>query len=81
MTIAIMMGQSSYLTILGMAIVFSFLVIMIIAITVVGKIIRVLHLDKDLNAVPAAGPAPAQSGADAAVTAAISAAVNEYRKQ
>jgi oxaloacetate decarboxylase gamma subunit len=82
MTIVEMLGQSGVLTLLGMGIVFSFLIIMIVFVTVVGKIIHTLTADT-------AVPAPAQggtssgggaAGGNAAVTAAISAAVTEYRK-
>ncbi|MDR2246849.1 MAG: OadG family protein, partial [Treponema sp.] len=66
-----------------MGIVFSFLVILIIAVTLSGKVIRALHWDKDVQqpakAPAAAGPALA-GGNQGAVTAAISAAVTEYRK-
>jgi oxaloacetate decarboxylase gamma subunit len=81
-----MFGQSGILTLLGMAIVFGFLIIMIVSITVVGKIIHALGLDKDLQQkpVPAASATPSVTAANtaqgAAVTAAISAAVSEYRK-
>ena len=84
MTIVTMLEQSGILTLLGMGIVFSFLVIMIIAITFTGKVIHALGWDKNVQ--PAAGAAVAagspakKQGNDAAVTAAISAAVNEYRK-
>ena len=82
MTIVEMLGQSGVLTLLGMGIVFSFLIIMIISITVVGKIIHALGADKDVSAGPSAsrtgGGAPASE--NSAVTAAISAAVTEYRK-
>ena len=87
MTIAEMLGQSGVLTLLGMGIVFGFLVIMIIAITLAGKIIHAVGLDKDVGTGPAPvrAPAPPAGGGSAAagngeVTAAISAAVNEYRK-
>jgi oxaloacetate decarboxylase gamma subunit len=82
MTIFDMLGQSGVLTLLGMGVVFGFLVIMIITITLVGKAIKGLKLDKDLYAKAAApAAATASSGGDkAAVTAAITAAVNEYRK-
>ncbi|MDR1904278.1 MAG: OadG family protein [Treponema sp.] len=88
MTIAEMLEQSGVLTLLGMGIVFGFLVIMIITITVVGKLIHALGLDKDVQgtsntagAGPARQPVPAQAGNNnAAVTAAITAAVSEYRK-
>ena len=79
MTILEMLGQSGILSLLGMGIVFGFLIIMIIAITVVGKAIQ--SLTKDQPAVTSTGAAtPAASGNNASVTAAISAAVNEYRK-
>ncbi|MDR0553225.1 MAG: OadG family protein [Treponema sp.] len=88
MTIADMLGQSGVLTLLGMGIVFSFLIIMIISITLMGKIVHALGLDKDVapakagSGAPAAGNNAAGSAAgNAAVTAAISAAVNEYRKK
>jgi len=82
MTIAEMLEQSGVLTLLGMGIVFSFLVILIIAVTLSGKLIHALGWDKDVQQPPKApvsGPAPA-GGNQAAVTAAISAAVNEYQK-
>ena len=81
MTIMDMLGQSGILAVFGMGVVFGFLIIMIITITVVGKIIHALGADKDVTApAKAATAAPAASGNDASVTAAISAAVNEYRK-
>jgi oxaloacetate decarboxylase gamma subunit len=80
-----MLGQSGVLTLLGMGIVFGFLVIMIIAITISGKIIQSLGLDKDVAPAKVGSGAPAGGHAagsnNAAVTAAISAAVNEYRKK
>jgi oxaloacetate decarboxylase gamma subunit len=81
MTIAEMLGQSSILTLLGMGIVFSFLVILIISVIVVGKIIHALGADKDVTNPPPArtGGAPAGAASGAAVTAAITAAVTEYR--
>ncbi|MDR3146784.1 MAG: OadG family protein [Treponema sp.] len=80
MTIVEMLGQSGALTLLGMGIVFGFLIILIIAVALVGKVIHALGLDKDAGLLPkpAAGPSPAAKSA--AVTAAISAAVSEYRK-
>jgi oxaloacetate decarboxylase gamma subunit len=77
MTIVQMLGQSGYLTVLGMGIVFSFLVILIVSITLVGKLLQALGLNKD-QAAPKASGAKGPSN-DAAVTAAISAAVTEYR--
>jgi oxaloacetate decarboxylase (Na+ extruding) subunit gamma len=80
MTIEVMLEQSGVLTLLGMSVVFSFLIILIFAITGVGKIIIALKLNKEL--IPhALAAAPSSSVVSAnAVTAAISAAVNEYRK-
>jgi oxaloacetate decarboxylase gamma subunit len=80
MTIAEMLGQSGVLTLLGMGIVFGFLVILIVCVSLMGKLILDRGADKDLPQVPkAAAGAPAGTG-NAAVTAAISAAVNEYQK-
>ena len=79
MTIMEMLGQSGVLTVLGMGVVFSFLVILIIVISIAGKIISALKLNKDLLVQSIAVPASsAVSGS--AITAAISAAVTEYRK-
>ncbi|MDR2739153.1 MAG: OadG family protein [Treponema sp.] len=82
MTILEMLEQSSVLTLLGMGIVVSFLVILIICVSLAGKLIHAIGADKDLQQpakAPSGGPAPA-GNANAAVTAAISAAVTEYRK-
>jgi oxaloacetate decarboxylase gamma subunit len=78
MTIMEMLAQSGVLTVLGMGVVFGFLIIMIIAISTVGKIIQ--SISKDQPAIAPAGVAAPPTGNDAPVTAAISAAVNEYRK-
>jgi oxaloacetate decarboxylase gamma subunit len=84
MTIAEMLGQSGVLTLLGMGIVFGFLIIMIVAITLTGKLIHALGLDADTGGAAASGAAQAPGAGKAsqsgAVTAAISAAVTEYRK-
>jgi oxaloacetate decarboxylase gamma subunit len=83
MTIVDMLGQSGVLTLLGMGIVFGFLIIMIICVTLMGKIIHALGADKDLNqAAPKPQAAAGTSGAanGAAVAAAITAAVTEYQK-
>jgi oxaloacetate decarboxylase gamma subunit len=83
MTIIEMLGQSGVLTVLGMAVVFSFLLIMIVCVTISGKVIHTLGLDKDASQPAsqsaAAGPAKAASGRPG-VVAAITAAVAEYRK-
>ena len=79
MTIMEMLGQSGVLAVLGMSVVFGFLITMIIAVTVMGKIMQALGAGKEVTP-PAGSAAPAKTGDNAAVTAAISAAVNEYRK-
>jgi oxaloacetate decarboxylase gamma subunit len=75
MTIAEMLQQSGILTLLGMAIVFAFLWLMIICVSAAGKLVHKLGWDKDIQ--------PAVETTNAVkpeITAAISAAVTEYRK-
>ncbi|MDR1446900.1 MAG: OadG family protein [Treponema sp.] len=79
MTILEMLEQSSVLTLLGMGIVFSFLIILIVCVTLMGKFFHVVRADKNVQQ-PATTQSPAAGAGNAAVTAAISAAVNEYRK-
>jgi oxaloacetate decarboxylase gamma subunit len=74
-----MLEQSGVLTLLGMGIVFSFLVILVIAVSLAGKFFHAVGADKDIQPAAAGGAAPSGTG-NAAVTAAISAAVNEYQK-
>ncbi len=83
MTIAEMFGQSAFIALLGMGIVFSFLIILIVFITLVAKLVKAMGWDADVRTPSAAGAAGASSGGaagSAAVVAAIGAAVNEYRK-
>ncbi|MDR2922358.1 MAG: OadG family protein [Treponema sp.] len=81
MTIMDMLGQSGVLTVFGMSVVFSFLIILILAISLVGKIIIALKLNKELvTQALAAAPSASVSGNAVSITAAISAAVKEYRK-
>ena len=49
MTIIEMLEQSLSLAALGMSVVFSFLLIMIICVTLVGKIIRYLESNKNIK--------------------------------
>lgn len=82
MTIGQMLGQSGILTLLGMGVVFSFLIILILSMYLLHAVIHALKLDK-ADPKPAAGAAPsASSGAaqkadDGAVVAAIAAALHE----
>jgi oxaloacetate decarboxylase gamma subunit len=82
MTIVEMLEQSGVLTLLGMGIVFSFLVILIICVTLMGKVVHALGADKDVTqgAKPAVSSGASTAAKTAAVTAAITAAVTEYRK-
>ena len=47
MTITEMLGQSGLLTLLGMCVVFSFIIILIICMTILKAVIHALKLDKD----------------------------------
>jgi oxaloacetate decarboxylase gamma subunit len=85
MTIIEMLEQSGVLTLLGMGIVFVFLVILVIAVTIMGKVIQA-HGRGHKSEVPA-GEAPAviasaqtSGNVMGPVIAAIITAVNEYRK-
>ncbi|MDR1306727.1 MAG: OadG family protein [Treponema sp.] len=78
MTIADMLGQSGVLSLLGMGVVFGFLVILVIAVAVTGKIIQSLGDKNAGSPKPSAGTGGAAR--TTAVAAAISAAVAEYRK-
>jgi oxaloacetate decarboxylase gamma subunit len=81
MTIVEMLEQSGALTLLGMGIVFGFLVILIVCVTLAGKLIHAAGLDKDVGALPKPAAGPSTAAKTAAVTAAITAAVTEYRKE
>jgi len=81
MTITEMLEQSAVLTVLGVGVVFSFLTLLIICISLVGKVFYALESRKNVNS-------HGRTTADIAVKkdennphiAAIIAAVNEYRK-
>ncbi|MCL2043474.1 MAG: OadG family protein [Treponema sp.] len=77
MTILEMLGQSGVIALLGMGIVFSFLVVLVIAISLLGKVIGITSNVGDADVLPA------QAGTDKnnQVIAVISAAVNEYRRE
>ncbi|MDR0557212.1 MAG: OadG family protein [Treponema sp.] len=83
MTIGQMFEQSGVLTLLGMGTVFGFLIILIISITLVGKIIHALGLDKEESAVQkskAQSKTSSTGAADATIAAVITSSVAEYRK-
>ena len=79
MTIVEMLRQSGVLSLLGMGVVFGFLVIMIIAVSIVARLIHVLGLDTDLADSAGVGVSRVADNS-AEITAAITAAVNEYRR-
>ncbi|MDR3312303.1 MAG: OadG family protein [Spirochaetaceae bacterium] len=79
MTISEMLGQSAILTLLGMMVVFSFIIIMIISLGLMERLVKALHLDvpKGAGSVPAASAQPAAvlAGTQNSVIAAIAAAI------
>lgn len=77
MTIVDMLGQSGLLTLLGMGVVFGFLIIMIFFMSLSAKIIKGLNLDKESSDTQVASAPKAAVSNDNAVVAAIAAAVRE----
>lgn len=77
MNVEQMLGQSGILTLLGMGVVFSFLIIMIVCMYLLHAILHALKLDKDSPAAsaPSALGAPSASSDQKAVVAAIAAAL------
>ena len=80
MTIVEMLEQSAVLTLLGMGVVFGFLVIMIISITLAGKFIHALGLDKDVMA-PLSFAAANAADRNEEVTSIITAVINTHRNK
>jgi oxaloacetate decarboxylase gamma subunit len=81
MTIAEMLGQSGKMAVIGMGIVFSFLVVLIVTVMLTGKIIQMMSLDKAEVPAQASGRGPSAGDASqAAIVAAIGTAVTQYRK-
>ena len=76
MTITQMLGQSGLLTLLGMCVVFGFIIILILSMKLLQLVVHAFKLDKEepVAAKPAA-PVPAKD--DAAVVAAIDAAIHD----
>jgi sodium pump decarboxylase gamma subunit len=82
MTISTMFGQSFVVMLLGVAVVFSFLAILIGAITASSKALHALGLDKEEPPKAAATSVVATNVApDAGHIAAITAAVKIYRNE
>jgi oxaloacetate decarboxylase gamma subunit len=81
MTIFEMLGQSGVLALLGMGIVFSFLVLLVASISFVGKFFsKDLGNNTDANSIKAGLATAAGADNNARITAAISSAITEYRK-
>ena len=75
MTIVEMLGQSGLLTLLGMSVVFGFIIILIVCMKLLKIIVHALKLDKEEPAqAPTASAAPKDDGA---VVAAIAAAIHD----
>ncbi|WP_315324579.1 OadG family protein [Treponema socranskii] len=77
MTIAEMLQQSGILTLLGMGVVFSFLIIMILCMYLLHVVLRALKLDKEEKKETAQSPAPVPVRHNDAIIAAIAAAVHK----
>lgn len=78
MTISDMLGQSGLLTLLGMCVVFGFIIILIAFMTLLHGFVRMFKLDKEQPAeTTGTMAAPAAAKDDGAVIAAIAAAIRE----
>lgn len=77
MTIIDMLQQSLFLTLLGMGVVFSFLIILIVFMTLSHKVLHALKLDQEAVEPQKTSAAPVVTGQDGAVIAAIAAAIRE----
>ena len=75
MTITQMLSQSLILTLLGMSVVFSFLIVLIVFVSLTAKVIKALKLDQD-KTTDSATPAT-NSEQKNKVVAAIAAALRE----
>jgi len=86
MTIIEMLGQSVILTVLGMGVVFVFLIIMVIVIGQIGRLVNEKGLDKSLavqsaNSVPVAeSQKKISTKTNPEIAAAIMAGIAEYLK-
>ena len=77
MTITQMLGQSGLLTLLGMCVVFGFIIILIICMTILKGVVHALKLDKEEPKDTPKASAPVNTGNDGAIIAAIAAAVHD----
>ena len=77
MTIIDMLQQSLFLTLLGMGVVFAFLVILIVFMILSHKVLHALKLDQEPVEQQKPSAVPVSTGQDGAVIAAIAAAIRE----
>lgn len=75
MTITEMLGQGGLLTLLGMSVVFGFIIILIICMKLLHGFVHLFKLDKEKPTAPVSTAAPKTD--DGAVVAAIAAAIRE----
>ena len=80
MTILEMLEQSGSLSMLGMGVVFGFLIIMVFCVLLMGKIAQAFGAGKGVNAPGSSGSSQASDSTKSTVVAAvITAAVNKYQ--
>ena len=77
MTIQEMLGQSAILTVLGMCVVFAFLIILIGFMNLLRVFVHAAKLDKEAPKSESAAPAPAQADQKAVVVAIAAALHNK----
>ncbi len=77
MTITEMLGQSGLLTLLGMCVVFGFIIIMILCMKLLHALVHAFKLDKEEPAKTTVASTPAPARDDGAIIAAIAAAVHD----
>ena len=81
MTITEMLQQSGILTVLGMAVVFSFLCVLVFSVNLMSKIIRKFGWDNDIEAQKNEPSGKKDKTVPREVVAAVTAAIAEYRKE
>ena len=78
MTITEMLGQSGLLTLLGMSVVFGFIIIMILCMKLLHAVVHAFKWDvEEPKADTTVASTPAPAGDDGAIIAAIAAAVHD----
>ena len=80
MTIFEMLGQSAVLTVLGIAVVFGFLAIMVFCVSVLGKFFQAREAASGLAAQEGTASSVLKGAETKGTIAAIAAALNDYSK-